>query len=98
MKTLLYLLIYFHFFAVGCTREQYRVDSKNKLNKHATKSNEYLANQAIKITHKNLSRKEKERKKSIKISQQITNELNELNKNSSKVKKKNQHNGTFSLY
>jgi hypothetical protein len=86
------------FLVASCIKEQYRVDNKNRLNKHASKSNEYLAKQAYKITHENLKRKEKNQKKSTKTTEQLVKDLHEMNKRSSKVKKYNSIDGSFSLY
>ncbi|MFN8415545.1 MAG: hypothetical protein U0U66_04355 [Cytophagaceae bacterium] len=98
MKNSIVHIIVLSLLSFACAKEQYRVDNKNKLNKHAAKSNEYLAKQAHKITHENLKRKEKNQKKSTKTTEQLVKDLHHLNHKTSKVKKTNSTDGTFSLY
>lgn len=98
MRVLNSYIVFISLITFSCMKEQYRVDTKNKLNKHASKSNEYLAKQAHKITHENITRREKNQKKSSKTTEQIVKDLHELNKRSSKVKKHPTTDGSFSLY
>ena len=70
------------------------------MTRKAKKANGYLANQAKEITSENLDEKEQRQKEATKRNQKEQERLNELNTNTSKVKKKNErkHSGKYTFY
>ena len=99
---------YVHFVAVvaviavmicsGCSSERYREDRSNRLSAKAVRGHHFLAKQSIKITQKNIRTKEPRLKAAHKKRTRQQNELNELNANSSKVKKNKKFSGDFMFY
>lgn len=83
--------------SVGCVGERYRKDKNNRMTRKAKIANDYLAQQAVKLTKFNLSRKEKNEQIALKRKRRAQNRLNDLNSKSN-VRQKGKHSGDFIIY
>lgn len=97
---LVYILLLFVTVSSACQRERYRKDRTNKLTRKAKKAQHYLAEQAKEITQENIAEKDVISKRNRKRQLKEQERLNELNANSSKVKKdrNTKHEGKYSFY
>lgn len=83
---------------ISCNRERYRTDRRNKLTRHTKRASDYLANQSIELTQKNIANKKGTDKKSRKRLEKQQKDLNEANARTSKVKSPKKHLGNFKFY
>ena len=80
--------------------KSYEKDTDYRMTKKEKQANNYLSNQAEKITQENLRKRPATERKDRKRSEKLQQHLNELNSKTSKAKKRHpkKHTGEFKLY
>ena len=78
----------------------YEKETDYRMTKKEKQANNYLQNQAEKITQENIKKRPVTEKKDRKRSEKLQRQLNELNSKTSKAKKRQpkKHTGEFKLY